>query len=132
MTKAHHGRVASVTNYPMEREEPRCVPLLDLSRQYDSIATEVLDAVGRVCASQQYILGKEVESLEREIAAYCGAREAVGCASGTDALWLSLAAVGVQAWRSGSHHAFQFFRISQRHCARWGSSRIYRYRSAHL
>lgn len=109
MTKAHHGRVASVTNYPMEREEPRCVPLLDLSRQYDSIATEVLDAVGRVCASQQYILGKEVESLEREIAAYCGAREAVGCASGTDALWLSLAAVGVQAGDQVLTTPFSFF-----------------------
>ncbi len=70
--------------------------MLDLRRQFDSIGEEVLDAIGRVCASQQYILGQEVEGLEREVAAYCSAREAVGCASGTDALWLSLAAAGVQ------------------------------------
>ncbi len=70
--------------------------MLDLRRQFDSIGAEVLEAVGRVCASQHYILGQEVEALERELAAYTGAREAVGCASGTDALWLSLAAAGVQ------------------------------------
>jgi dTDP-4-amino-4,6-dideoxygalactose transaminase len=43
-----------------------------------------------VCASQHYILGTEVEALERELADFCGARDAVGCASGTDALWLAL------------------------------------------
>jgi dTDP-4-amino-4,6-dideoxygalactose transaminase len=72
------------------------VPMLDLRRQYDRIGAEAVEAIGRVCASQQYILGAEVEALERELAAYCGTRDAVGCASGTDALWLSLAATGVQ------------------------------------
>jgi dTDP-4-amino-4,6-dideoxygalactose transaminase len=69
--------------------------MLDLQRQYEEIRAEVLAAVGRVCASQQYILGPEVEGFEREIADFCGAQEAVGCSSGTDALWLSLAAAGV-------------------------------------
>jgi dTDP-4-amino-4,6-dideoxygalactose transaminase len=72
------------------------VPLLDLQRQYEQIRAEVLAAVGRVCASQQYILGSEVESFERDLADFCGAKEAVGCASGTDALWLALVIAGVQ------------------------------------
>jgi len=69
--------------------------LLDLSRQYAFIREEVLAAIERVCSSQHYILGEEVEALERELAAFCGAAHAVGCASGTDALWLALSAVGV-------------------------------------
>jgi dTDP-4-amino-4,6-dideoxygalactose transaminase len=72
------------------------VPMLDLQRQFEQVRAEVLGAVGRVCASQQYILGPEVEALEREVADFCGTREAVGCASGTDALWLALVAAGVQ------------------------------------
>src|SRR4030095_2220948 len=47
-----------------------------------------------VCASHDYIVGEEVEALERELAAFCGAAHAVGCASGTDALWLALLAAG--------------------------------------
>ncbi len=74
---------------------PTRVPMLDLSRQYASIREEVLTAIERVCASQQFILGPEVEALESEIAEFADAAEAVGCASGTDALWLALAAAGV-------------------------------------
>jgi dTDP-4-amino-4,6-dideoxygalactose transaminase len=72
------------------------VPMLDLQRQFEQVRAEVLGAVGRVCASQQYILGPEVEAFEREIADFCSVREAVGCASGTDALCLALVAAGVQ------------------------------------
>jgi dTDP-4-amino-4,6-dideoxygalactose transaminase len=71
------------------------VPLLDLSRQYAAIREQVLAAIERVCASQHYILGEEVEAFERELATFCGAAHAVGCASGTDALWLALLAAGV-------------------------------------
>src|ERR1700731_3972684 len=73
------------------------VPMLDLQRQYEQVRAEVLAAVGRVCASQHYILGPEVEALERELADFCGAQDAVGCASGTDALWLALVAARVRA-----------------------------------
>lgn len=72
------------------------VPLLDLQRQYSLIRDQVLAAVERVCSSQQFILGAEVEALEKEVAGFTGAAAAVGCASGTDALWLALAAVGVR------------------------------------
>jgi len=83
--------------------------LLDLQRQYQQIREEVLAAVERVCSSQQYILGAEVETLEREIAAFAGASAAVGCASGTDALWLALVAAGVQPGNAVVTTAFSFF-----------------------
>jgi dTDP-4-amino-4,6-dideoxygalactose transaminase len=83
--------------------------MLDLQRQYAQVGAEVLAAVGRVCASQRYILGEEVEALERELAEFCGARDAVGCASGTDALWLALAAAGVQAGDQVLTTPFSFF-----------------------
>jgi dTDP-4-amino-4,6-dideoxygalactose transaminase len=85
------------------------VPLLDLGRQYAAIREEILAAVERVCSSQHFILGAEVEALERELAAFTGAAQAVGCASGTDALWLALTAVGVQPGDSVITTAFSFF-----------------------
>ena len=83
--------------------------MLDLSRQYAQIREDVLAAIERVCSSQQFILGPEAEALEREVAAFVGAREAVGCASGTDALWLALLAVGVRPGDSVITTAFSFF-----------------------
>jgi dTDP-4-amino-4,6-dideoxygalactose transaminase len=85
------------------------VPMLDLQRQFEQIRAEVLASVGRVCASQQYILGPEVEALEREMAAFCGIAEAVGCASGTDAVWLALAAAGVELGDQVLTTPFSFF-----------------------
>lgn len=71
------------------------VPLLDLKAQYAGIRDEVRSVVDQVLESQRFILGPHVEALEREIASFCGASHAVGVASGTDALLLSLKAVGV-------------------------------------
>ena len=71
------------------------VPLLDLHRQYQGIRDEILAAIERVCSSQQFVLGPEVDALEKEVADYIGTAYAVGCASGTDSLWLCLAAAGV-------------------------------------
>jgi dTDP-4-amino-4,6-dideoxygalactose transaminase len=92
---------------PARKLDP--IPLLDLHRQYQQIREEVLAAVERVCSSQQFILGAEVEALEREIAAFTGARAAVGCASGTDALWLALLAAGVRPGDAVITTAFSFF-----------------------
>jgi dTDP-4-amino-4,6-dideoxygalactose transaminase len=92
---------------PARKHDP--IPLLDLHRQYQQIREEVLAAVERVCASQQFVLGAEVEALEREIAAFTGASAAVGCASGTDALWLALLAAGVQPGDAVITTAFSFF-----------------------
>ncbi len=88
---------------------PAPVPLLDLRRQYETIREDVLAAITRVCDSQGYILGPEVEALEREIAALTGAAGAVGCASGTEALWLALVAAGVKPGDSVITTAFSFF-----------------------
>ena len=85
------------------------VPLLDLRRQYDAIREDVLAAIARVCDSQGFILGPEVEALEREIAALTGAAAAVGCASGTEALWLALVSAGVKPGDSVITTAFSFF-----------------------
>jgi dTDP-4-amino-4,6-dideoxygalactose transaminase len=85
------------------------VPMLDLSRQYASIRNEVLAAIGRVCDSQRYILSDEVAALEREFAALCETTEAVGCASGTDGLWLALAAAGIGPGDAVITTPFSFF-----------------------
>ena len=73
------------------------IPLLDLKAQHAHIRDEVLAVVTRVFDSQRFILGEEVKGLERELAPYCGVQFAVGCASGTDALYLALIAAGVEA-----------------------------------
>jgi dTDP-4-amino-4,6-dideoxygalactose transaminase len=79
----------------MAEERPGNVPLCDLQTQYQSLKPQIEAAVARVLASGQVILGPEVAALEREVADYCGAAHAVGCASGTDALLLALHALGV-------------------------------------
>ena len=71
------------------------VKLLDLSQQYRAMRGEVLKRVQEVCDSQSFILGKNVKGLEEEVARFCGARHAVGVASGSDAILLSLMAIGI-------------------------------------
>jgi dTDP-4-amino-4,6-dideoxygalactose transaminase len=95
------------------QEEPASpgpsVPILDLRRQYVQLREEVLAAIERVCTSQHYVLGPEVEAFEREMAVFCGTSDAVGCASGTDALWLALLAAGVQPGDQVLTTPFSFF-----------------------
>jgi dTDP-4-amino-4,6-dideoxygalactose transaminase len=71
------------------------VPLLDLTRQYQTIKPSLDKAVSNALAGCAYILGPEVARLEEEVADLCGVKYAIGVASGTDALLLALAAVGV-------------------------------------
>jgi len=71
------------------------IPALDLRAQYLSIREEVKSAIDKVLDSQHFILGPEVEGLEREIAAYIGSGFGVGVASGTDALILALKACDI-------------------------------------
>jgi dTDP-4-amino-4,6-dideoxygalactose transaminase len=70
-------------------------PFLDLKAQFKMIAPEVMSAVEEVFASQHFIMGPQVESLETELAQYIGCRYAVACASGSDALLLALMALDV-------------------------------------
>ena len=85
------------------------IPLLDLRRQYARIQNEVNSAVARVIESQQFILGQEVELFEKDFAGYCGAKFAVGCASGSDALLLALLATGIQPGDEVLTVPFTFF-----------------------
>jgi dTDP-4-amino-4,6-dideoxygalactose transaminase len=69
--------------------------MLDLKRQYRPLHRELLEAVGAVLETQQFILGEPVAAFERAAAAQLGVAHALGCSSGTDALWLALAAAGI-------------------------------------
>ncbi len=85
------------------------VPLLDLKAQYATIRDDVRIALDEVFESQRFVLGPNVEALEREIAALCGVAHAIGVASGTDALLLSLRAVGVGPTSSVITVPYTFF-----------------------
>jgi len=72
------------------------IPMLDLQSQYQSIKQEIDQKILEVVASQRFILGDEVDALEREVAQYSGAGFGVGVSSGSDALIISLMALGVE------------------------------------
>jgi dTDP-4-amino-4,6-dideoxygalactose transaminase len=85
------------------------VPMLDLARQYAPIREEILAAMAAVLDQRQFILGEPVAVFERMAAQSLGVREAVGCASGTDALWLALAAAGIGQGMAVVTTPFSFF-----------------------
>jgi dTDP-4-amino-4,6-dideoxygalactose transaminase len=71
------------------------VPLLDLQAQYAPLREEILAAIVRVCDSQRFIMGPEIDALEADLAAIVGVKHAVAVSSGTDALLLALMALGI-------------------------------------
>ena len=73
----------------------RQVPLLDLKAQHAQIREEVLREIVRVVDSQRFIMGDDVKELEKSIASYCSTSHAIGCASGSDALFLALLALEI-------------------------------------
>ena len=84
--------------------------MLDLERQYAPLREELLEALAGVLDSRQFILGNAVEGFEKAAAADAlGVAHAVGCSSGTDALWLALAAAGIGPGSGGGDHPFSFF-----------------------
>ncbi|MGH8141669.1 MAG: aminotransferase class I/II-fold pyridoxal phosphate-dependent enzyme, partial [Steroidobacteraceae bacterium] len=85
------------------------VPLLDLRRQYQSLAAEVIPVLEKICDSQQFVLGRYVTQFEQAAAAYCGCRHAVGVSSGTDALLLALMALGIGTGDEVITSPFTFF-----------------------
>lgn len=85
------------------------IPLLDLKQQYASIRDEVLRVTGEVYESQMFILGKRVDEFERDFAAYCQSKHAVGVSSGTDALLVALMVLGVKPGDEVIVPAYSFF-----------------------
>lgn len=85
------------------------VPLLDLKRQYQAIKPEIDTAIQKVLDHGMFIMGPEVKSLEEQLANYCGSKYGIGVASGTDALLLSLRALGVSPGDEVVTSTFSFF-----------------------
>ncbi|XBH11723.1 DegT/DnrJ/EryC1/StrS family aminotransferase [Edaphobacter paludis] len=83
--------------------------MLDFARQFAAIRPEVLTAIESVCDSQQFIHGPQVTSFEHAAATACAAPHAIGCASGTDALWLAMAAAGIGPGDAVITTPFSFF-----------------------
>lgn len=73
----------------------KCMEFIDLAAQQRRIKEQIDDRIQRVLAHGRYIMGPEVLELEKQLAGYVGAKHALGCASGTDALLLALMAYGV-------------------------------------
>jgi len=89
------------------------IPMVDLTRQYLQTESETAEAVLGVLASGRYILGPQVEAIEREMSAYLGCSEAVGVGSGTDALFLILKALNIGPGDEVLTTAFTFFATAE-------------------
>lgn len=89
------------------------IKFLDLSRQYKTIKKEIDGAVGRVLDGGNFIGGSEVENFEKEVAQFCRSKYAVSLNSGTDALYLSLKAVGVRTGDEVITTPFTFFATAE-------------------
>ncbi len=85
------------------------VPMLDFSREYAQIRSEILTALTEVCDTQKFILGPAVERFEKAAATACGVPHALGCASGTDAIWLALAGLHISCGDKVITTPFSFF-----------------------
>lgn len=85
------------------------VPMLDLERQYRQIREEVLLALAQVLDSREFILGRAVVGFERAAAEQLGISHAIGCSSGTDALWLALVSAGIGLGAAVITTPFSFF-----------------------
>src|SRR5579862_8737861 len=85
------------------------VPLLDLQAQYRPLRDEILAAITRVCDSQRFIMGPEIEALEGQLAELLGVRHAVAVSSGTDALLAALMALDIKSGDEVVTTPYSFF-----------------------
>ena len=89
----HHASVAFASVDPRYHPARMAVPLIDLKAQFAALREDTWKALARVFESQRFVLGPEVEALERAVAQVSGTTHAVGCASGSDALILAIASL---------------------------------------
>ncbi len=89
------------------------IPMIDLKGQFNEIRQEVLDVLTGILESSQYILGPRVQELEQKIAAYHGVADAIGVASGTDALHLAIEALGIGEGDEVITTPFTFFATAE-------------------
>jgi dTDP-4-amino-4,6-dideoxygalactose transaminase len=83
--------------------------MADFTRQYQQIRAEILNALEQVCDGQHFVLGAQVLEFEAAAARICDAAHGVGCASGTDALWLAMAAAEIGSGDAVVTSPFTFF-----------------------
>jgi dTDP-4-amino-4,6-dideoxygalactose transaminase len=83
--------------------------MLDLKRQYQPLHQELLEAIGHVLDKQQFILGEPVDAFEHAASHQLAVTHAIGCSSGTDALWLALSAAEISAGSAVLTTPFSFF-----------------------
>ncbi len=100
------------------------VPLFDNQRQFESLAGELLAAVGNVSRSGRYIFGPDCQTFEERAAAYCGAAHGVGCASGSDALLLALMAFDIGPGDEVIVPSYSFFATASA-VARLGATSVF-------
>ena len=100
------------------------IPLLDLSAQNAPLRDEILAAIARVCDSQRFIMGPEVDALERELSAILGVQHAVAVSSGTDGLLLALMALGISRGDEVITSPYSFF-ASAGAIARLGATPVF-------
>src|SRR3954454_12652443 len=98
-----HARTLTIWSTPMN------VKLLDLQAQYLPIRNEIRRAIDEVCDAQALILGPHVEKFEKNLAAYCQTKHAIGVSSGTDALLCALMAIGIKPGDEVICPSFTFF-----------------------
>jgi dTDP-4-amino-4,6-dideoxygalactose transaminase len=105
-------KASTITYVGVNKDSPGSppgVPSLDLAREYSAIGPMLLQAVEHVFSSQNFIMGSQVPEFEQAAAQKCGARHAVGCSSGTEALWLALSGAGIGPGHVVVTTPFSFF-----------------------
>ena len=109
---------------PSSSNTPESVPFIDLKAQFQTIRLEINAAVAQVFENQAFVLGDEVAELEFEIAEYCDSRDAIGCASGSDALLLSLIGMEIGPGDEVITSPFTFFATAGAIC-RTGATPVF-------
>ena len=87
-----HSNTDVMTNIELNKN----IPMLDIKAQHEPLKDDIREAIREILDSGRFILGKNVKNLEEEIASYINTKKAVGLASGTDALYLSLRALDIK------------------------------------